>query len=79
MQSIKLNALADNAMNKIKGGDQTTPPEPPPVIRCTCSCYWQGQGGSSNFDNGTANHAIGENGGHSIHGENGTGYSAPRP
>ena len=56
---IKLNALNQNElekreMNSLKGGNC-----------CVCSCYYAGQGGSSNQANSGANH---DNGLHSPNG-----------
>lgn len=64
MTSLNLNNLERNALNMremalIKGGNWI----------CTCSCYWAGQGGASEMDNGCANAQI-PGGGHSTEGDN---------
>ncbi|MDR2651895.1 MAG: TIGR04149 family rSAM-modified RiPP [Prevotellaceae bacterium] len=56
MKSIKLNKLAKNTMEEkemhhIKGGHPG----------CSCSCYYEGNGGSSVNDNGMANYEGGLN------------------
>ena len=65
LTKIKLNNLAENSlanreMKDLKGG----------VTCCTCSCYYQGSGGSSSTDNSAANSKIGEYGGYSPYGDN---------
>ena len=59
MKRVKLNALANNAMNKIRGGDQTTPEVPENCPYGYCACYYQNNGGSSTADNSAANLATG--------------------
>lgn len=51
LKKIKLNALSeanlgDKEMNSLRGGE----------FCCGCSCYWEGQYGSSAMDNMGANH-----------------------
>lgn len=50
LKKLKLNVLSeenlqDKTMNVLKGGNC-----------CTCSCYWEGSGGSSSGDNQQANY-----------------------
>lgn len=59
---LKLTALSDaimkdKEMSAILGGNC-----------CTCSCYWEGKGGSSVEDNKNANYAVD---GYSVNGCNG--------
>ena len=63
LKKLKLNALSevsleDKEMNALRGGSC-----------CTCSCYWEDQGGSSSSDNSSANSKIGD-GGYSLQGCN---------
>lgn len=56
MKTIKLNKLqahqlANREMKKINGGD---------AVSCGCGCCYSGNGGSSTYDNGTANSAGGK-------------------
>jgi len=53
MKNLKLTALeadelSKKAMNGIQGGQV-----------CGCSCYWANRGGSSSYDNGSANVDLG--------------------
>ena len=64
-KKIKLNLLSANnlrakQMNDLIGGSPS----------CSCSCYYEGTGGSSTEANGNDNYYIGENGGHSTQGCN---------
>ncbi|KAA4696818.1 rSAM-modified peptide [Bacteroides fragilis] len=63
LKKLKLHVLAeesmkDRTMNALRGGNC-----------CTCSCYWEGNTGSSSNDNRDANYNIGS-GGHSTEGCN---------
>ncbi|TGY28146.1 TIGR04149 family rSAM-modified RiPP [Bacteroides caecimuris] len=63
LQKLKLHKLSeaslkDKEMNALIGG----------YSGCYCSCYWEGQGGSSTDDNMHANY---NNGSYSTHGCNG--------
>jgi natural product precursor len=51
LEKLKLNALSeanllDREMNGLRGGERF----------CTCSCYYEGKGGSSSGDNRNANY-----------------------
>lgn len=53
LRKIKLSDLSDaglkdKAMSALVGG-----------ICCSCSCYWEGRGGSSYMDNSAANYKFG--------------------
>lgn len=60
LNKISSEELANRQMNELKGG----------ITCCTCSCYWEGNGGSSSNDNAAANTKIGPYGGYSEHGDN---------
>lgn len=65
IKRFKLNALSaeglrQKEMNAIVGGTRV----------CTCSCYWEGNGGSPSIDNKNANYALGDYGGESYYGCN---------
>jgi len=65
MRKIKLNKLTKREMSisqqsQVLGGRG-----------CTCSCYYKNSpGGSSVANNGKANFKLGDEGGHSINGDN---------
>lgn len=67
MKSLKLNSLessnlSEKEMKQIKAGE---------ILRkCTCSCYYEHSGGSTNWTNSDANFYLGENGGYSPVGDN---------
>ena len=70
LKKIKLNGLndaelRDREMDALNGGDRT----------CGCGCNYEGSGGSSTHNNGTANHNIGPSGGNST----GSGCSLHAP
>ncbi|MBO5816243.1 MAG: TIGR04149 family rSAM-modified RiPP [Bacteroidales bacterium] len=53
MKNIQINSLEsarlnEKIMDNIKGG-----------ASCACSCCYENHGGSSTYDNGMANHALG--------------------
>ena len=63
LKKIKLNGLndaelRDREMDALNGGDRT----------CGCGCNYEGSGGSTTHNNGTANYKLGTSGGHSISG-----------
>lgn len=64
LNEISKNNLTQKEMKMVKGGD--------PVVgrSCSCSCYWEGNTGSSTEDNCQANYAIGSKGGYSKDGDN---------
>lgn len=67
LKKLKLSTLSetimkDKEMNGLKGGNS-----------CGCSCYWEGQGGSSVDDNAEANYTLGN--GESKNGCNEFSYS----
>ncbi|MDR2910572.1 MAG: TIGR04149 family rSAM-modified RiPP [Bacteroidales bacterium] len=76
MKDLKLNKLAENQLNngnlsRIKGGVEQQEEDDDCFRVCTCSCYYAGTpGGSSSFNNGTANHGLGTCGGYSTEGTN---------
>lgn len=60
LKKIKLNGLndaelRDREMDALNGGDRT----------CGCGCNYEGSGGSTTHNNGTANYKIGPSGGNS--------------
>ena len=63
LKKIKLNGLndaelKDREMDALNGGDRT----------CGCGCNYEGSGGSTTLNNGTANYKIGPSGGNSTGG-----------
>ena len=63
LKKIKLNGLndaelRDREMDALNGGDRT----------CGCGCNYEGSGGSTTHNNGTANYKIGPSGGNSTGG-----------
>ena len=61
LHNLSQQNLEELEMNSLRGGKS-----------CTCSCYWEGKGGSSSGDNSKANYKLGsdERGGYSSDGDN---------
>lgn len=57
LNEISKNNLTHKEMKMVVGGTS-----------CTCSCYWEGRGGSNVEDNCNANVSVGSEGGYSEYG-----------
>jgi natural product precursor len=69
MNKLKLNILSKANLRK-REMDILRGKEPYTGRWCSCSCYYEGNGGSSSNDNSSANYNLGSTGGESTNGCN---------